>query len=257
VLELAVRGRLVRQDPAEEPASTILEHIAAAKPQRTRAVSRPSPLSPPEAEAPFKVPNGWEWCHFDDVLTDIEAGWSPSALDRPKEGAEWGVLKVSACSWGRFLPNENKALAPETKPRAHLEVHSGDFLISRANTSELVGRSVLVGECPPNLMLSDKTLRLRLGVGALASYLNIANLCASSRAHYARNASGTSDSMRNVSQDVIRSTLMPLPPTAEQHRIVARVDELTDLLDRLEERLTAVRTTHTAFAAAAIHHLNA
>jgi type I restriction enzyme, S subunit len=257
VLELAVRGRLVRQNPTDEPASAVLERIATEKARRTRAragrLSTPSPLPPSEVEAPFKVPNGWEWCHFDDVLTDIEAGWSPSALDRPKEGAEWGVLKVSACSWGRFLPNENKSLAPGTKPRAYLEVHSDDLLISRANTSDLVGRSVLVGECPPNLMLSDKTLRLRLGVGAVASYLNIANLCASSRAHYERNASGTSASMRNISQDVIRSTLIPLPPTAEQHRIVVCVDELMDLLDRLEEGLTTARTTQAAFAAAAIH----
>jgi type I restriction enzyme S subunit len=259
-LELAVRGRLVPQDLADDPASALVERIAAEKAMSVKAGSNreraPMPLAA-DLGGPFEIPEGWRWCLLGDLLVDIEGGWSPSALGRPRQGGEWGVLRVSACSWGRFLPDENKALAPGTNPRVHLEVRAGDFLISRANTTELVGRSVVVADCPPKLMLSDKTLRLRPGKGAVVSYLNLANLCESSRAHYGQQASGTSDSMKNVSQAVIRATPIPLPPAAEQRRIVARVDELMDLLDRLEARLTAARTAHAAFAGAAVHHLGA
>jgi type I restriction enzyme S subunit len=55
----------------------------------------------------------------------------------------------------------------------------------------------------------------------------------------------------------VETLLVPLPPLAEQHRIVARVDELMGLLDRLEERLAVTRNTHADFAAAAVHHLDA
>src|SRR5690606_23802368 len=139
-------------------------------------------------------------------------------------------LKVSACSWGRFLPEENKALDASTEPRTELEVLAGDFIISRANTRELVARSVVVDACPPRLMLSDKTLRLHVGTGAFVRFINLANLGDSARTHYEEHASGTSASMRNVSQDVIWGAPIPLPPATEQQRIVARVEELVCLL---------------------------
>ncbi len=63
--------------------------------------------------------------------------------------------------------------------------------------------------------------------------------------------------MVKINQATVRATPIPLPPLAEQFRIVARVDELMGLLDELEERLTATQATQTAFvAAAAVHHLD-
>jgi len=260
VLQLAVRGRLVPQDPNDEPASVLLERIAEDKARlvKEKKIRRRKPATSIDAEdAPFDLPVGWCWARLGSALLDITAGWSPSAQNRPKTGTEWGVLKVSACSWGKFLPDENKALAPGTEPRTELEVASGDFLISRANTLELVARSVVVEDAPPHLMLSDKTLRLTPGSGIYVPYLNLANLSVHTREHYARNASGTSASMRNVSQEAIWQAPIPMAPLAEQHRIVAKVDELMTIIDRLTERLTATRETQAAFAAAAVHHLEA
>jgi type I restriction enzyme S subunit len=258
VLQLAVRGRLVRQDPKDEPAILLLDRITASKQHLAVAgkIAKCRPRTPvAAADRLAGLPESWVWCRLGDVLVDIEGGWSPAALGRPREGEEWGVLKVSACSWGRFLPDENKALAPGTVPREHLEVRSGDFLISRANTAELVARSVVVGVCPPRLMLSDKTLRMKPADGVVVAYLNLANLSAYARAQYEARASGTSASMKNVAQEVIRELVIPLPPAAEQLRIVARINELMGLLDRLERRLTAAKATQAAFGGAAVHHV--
>ena len=149
------------------------------------------------------------------------------------------MLKVSACSWREFKPAENKALSVDQKPRPDLEVRPGDFLISRANTSDLVGRSVVVNETPPHLMLSDKTLRLSVVQGCNPRYLNLANLASAARTHYEREATGTSSSMKNVSQRIIRRTPIPLPPREEQDRIVAVVDDLMALVHKLRLRMAA------------------
>ncbi len=95
-----------------------------------------------------------------DLLLDIQAGKSPSCEERPATSDEWGVLKVSAVSWGAFKPEENKVLPQNFVVPPEYEVQTGDLLISRANTVELVGATVLVNGTRAKLMLSDKTLRL-------------------------------------------------------------------------------------------------
>jgi type I restriction enzyme S subunit len=227
--ELAVRGRLTHLQLGDDPVPDYLDKVSSAAldaPDLVDVRGRPTP-------APYELPEGWQWVTLGSLLTAIQAGWSPSAQAQPKEGDEWGVLKVSACSWGAFRPEENKALFPGETPRPELEVKSGDFLISRANTAELVGRSVVVEETPAHLMLSDKTLRLFVVPGCSAEYLNLANLARTARAHYEKEATGTSSSMRNVSQLAIRRTPIPLPSPAEQDRIVAIVNQLMCLVHKL------------------------
>ncbi|MYV97572.1 restriction endonuclease subunit S [Streptomyces sp. SID3343] len=235
VFELAVSGRLTSSVGSDGLTSHLVSRA------RTSALDA-ADLVNGQGERlsdPYPLPSSWEWVPFGAVLTGIEAGWSPRAQARPKDDDEWGVLKVSACSWGEFRPLENKALERDQVPRTHLEVQAGDLLISRANTAELVGRSVFVDRAPPRLMLSDKTLRLSPVDGCNPRYLNLANLSPSARSHYEREATGTSSSMKNVSQKVIRRTPIPLPPRAEQDRIVAIVDELMGLLRRLRMEMTA------------------
>ncbi len=88
-------------------------------------------------------------------------------------------------------------------------------------------------------MLSDKTLRLSVVDGCNPRYLNLANLSPVARRYYEREATGTSRSMKNVSQRIIRRTPIPLPPRAEQDRIVAVVDELMTFLRKLRVKLAA------------------
>ena len=84
-------------------------------------------------------------------------------------------------------------------------------------------------------MLSDKIIRLHLSAFADRKYFNLVNNSQQAREYYAINASGTSSSMKNVGRDVILRMPVPVPPLAEQHRIVARVEELMKLCDALEQ----------------------
>lgn len=239
ILELAVRGKLVPQDPSDEPASELLTRIAKEK-ARSGAKEKPSPELA-VSEPPFDLPPQWSWARLGDLVLHIDSGWSPACLDRGREGEEWGVLKVSAVSWGDFLPEENKALPPGVEARPQHEVHDGDYLMSRANTADLVGRSVIARQPPPRLMMSDKLLRVRFSGQVDINYMNLFNNGSVAREHYRKHSSGTSSSMRNISREKISLMPITVPPIAEQRRIVTRVGELLERCDRYETSQTSQR----------------
>jgi type I restriction enzyme, S subunit len=247
ILELAVRGKLVPQDAADEPAGELLKRVTserAALATEGRGKSLKHLPAVENDDQAFALSAGWEWTRLGELVLNSGAGWSPSCEPRPRQGDEWGVLKVSAVSWGEFKPDENKALPENLAPRPEHEVAIGDFLISRANTAELVARSVVVESCPDRLMLSDKIVRLKLSQFVDGRFINITNACAQARDYYARVAGGTSSSMKNVSREQILNLVVPLPPLAEQHRIVAKVDELMALCDRLEAEQADANAAH-------------
>lgn len=182
-------------------------------------------------------------------VKDVAAGWSPKCIETPRSGTDWGVLKVSAVTWGRFQPAENKELPSSLEPRPEIEVRPGDFLISRANTADLVARSVVVpDDAPEKLMMSDKIVRFRFNPEIDPAWVNLFHASTAARAYYARVAGGTSSSMKNVSQAQIRAAQLPVPPLAEQRRIVTKVDVLMDLCDALKARLADAAKTQCHLA---------
>ncbi|WP_071675983.1 restriction endonuclease subunit S [Nioella nitratireducens] len=257
ILNLAVRGQLVEQNAADEPASALLKRIVAEREKLLRAkeIRRQKPVPPVEiTEAPFSIPDGWEWCRLGSLVLDSDAGWSPRTENHARVGDAWGVLKVSAVSWDQFDPDANKQVLPGTQPRLQAQVRKGDFLISRANTAELVARAVLVLEEPPRLMMSDKIVRLRLATECVHRFAWLINNYSDyGRDYYAANATGVSPSMKNVSRAVILNLPTPLPPLVEQHRIVAKVDALMALCDRLEAALTTTDDTRARLLEALLH----
>lgn len=247
ILNLAVRGKLVPQDPNDEPASEALRRIAAELPHLSEQDEIREPV-------PFIVSDGWRWTRLGNVVGHSDAGWSPKTENHPRVGNNWGVLKVSAVSWGEFRDWENKEVLAGTTPRLQAKVNKSDFLISRANTAELVARAVIVEEEPVNLMMSDKIVRLNLSANVDHRYVLIVNNDADfARRYYAEQASGVSPSMKNVSRDVILNLPVPLPPLAEQERIVAKVDELMAVCDRLEASLAAGETRRSRLLDAVLH----
>ncbi|MFW9594329.1 MAG: restriction endonuclease subunit S, partial [Macromonas sp.] len=152
ILTLAVQGKLVPQDPSDEPASVLLQRIRAEKDRLIAAgkIKRDKPLPPiADEEKPFELPPGWEWVRMGETVNSSEAGWSPTCIGSPRRAGYWGVLKVSAVSWGEFDANANKELPLDLMPRPEYEVKDNDFLLSRANTEELVARSVVVEKSLP------------------------------------------------------------------------------------------------------------
>jgi type I restriction enzyme S subunit len=182
--------------------------------------------------------NGTERVQISDLLVAIEAGKSIQTTERPAADAEIGVLKVSAVSWGQFRSTEAKAVLPGYNPDPSHRVRAGDVLISRANTVELVGAVVRVDGDHPNRLLSDKTLRLVLNEQKCdPSFVVQALRLPEARAHIQENATGTSSSMRNISQDAIRTTPIPLPPLVQQRHFAQHLMKLGREVTKLQEAI--------------------
>jgi type I restriction enzyme S subunit len=104
----------------------------------------------------------WTLTTMRSVVQSIEAGKSPKASSLPAEPHEFGVLKVSAVGSSGYCPEENKALIDTNDFVDSAVVRAGDFLVTRANAQpQGVARTCIVEATPPNLMLSDKTWRLK------------------------------------------------------------------------------------------------
>ncbi|MET9850740.1 restriction endonuclease subunit S [Streptomyces ossamyceticus] len=157
-------------------------------------------------------------------LDRIEAGRSPLAEDTPAGEGEWGVLKVSAVQAGWFAPLENKVVRNPNHIDPAYEVAAGDLLITRANTEELVGLACVVDVPTCRLMLSDKTLRIVPNTRvADPRFIALALSSPAVRRQVKVAATGTSASMKNISQRGIRSLQMPDVPMNEQRRVVSVV----------------------------------
>lgn len=183
------------------------------------------------------LPNGWIRAPLGDLLLRIEAGKSFQCEPRPARVDEWGVIKVSAMTWGSFREEENKAVPEGYEFNPQHEIKPGDILVSRANTEAYVGAPVLVGACRPRLLLSDKSLRLVPSPNIDRRWL--INLLSSPavRGEISRRATGTKDSMRNISQQSLAEIEVTVPPRAEQKHIVATLE---DHLSRLEAATSAL-----------------
>ena len=240
ILQDAVQGKLVPQDPNDEPASVLLQKIKAEKEQLVREKKirqeKPLPAIKPE-EIPFELPESWAWCRFGEVSLTSEAGKSFKCKEVPISINEWGVIKVSAVSWDNFLEDQNKLFSTTTPNDISAQVRSGDFLISRANTTELVGKSVVVKNISKNLLLSDKTIRFKFSKFISVDYINLINNARMARKYYALMGSGSSPSMKNITRGHMLNLLVPLPPYNEQIRIIDKVEQLKTLFDDLEETI--------------------
>jgi type I restriction enzyme S subunit len=190
-----------------------------------------------------KLPDGWKLTRLGEVLSGIDAGVSPKALDRPARAHELGVLKVSAVTWNEFRPYENKALPSDFDATDCPRVWRGDLLLSRANTAELLAAPVIASDDYPNLLLSDKTLRLvpKREVGHAPYLLHVLRTQAARR-YFESHATGTSGSMRNVSQATICACPIVLPPWVEQQRIAAILDQAEALRAKRRHALATLDT---------------
>ncbi|EMP55246.1 type I restriction-modification enzyme S subunit [Marinobacter santoriniensis NKSG1] len=256
ILQLAVMGRLVEQNVGDEPTESLLTNIdqEIASLVKQGLIKKPKPTPEiSDSDKFFGIPDSWQWVRLGSLALHSEAGWSPKCHDVPRENQGWAVLKVSAVTWGEFRPSENKELPSNLTPRREYEVHPSDFLISRANTSELVARSVVVPKgAPAKLMMSDKIIRFVFSDQIEPLYINLFNNSPFARSYYLSVAGGTSSSMKNVSRAQIQALAVPLPPLGEQHRIVQKVDELMVLCDQLKERLNQAGETRCQLAEAVV-----
>ena len=235
----------ISQAPTDEPASVLLERIRAEKEQLIKAgkIKRDKHESVIfrrdnsyyervdgierciDDEIPFEISDSWEWCRLGELIETIDTGKSFKCEERPPDKNEYGIIKVSAVTWGTFNQEESKTCFSTSPWVKGYSIQVDDFLICRANTAALVGGCVIVDKISKRLMLSDKVLRIEFSDSISKTYVLYTLRTPFVRAQLSAAASGTSESMKNISQNAIKGLLIPFPPIKEQYRIVSKVEE--------------------------------
>jgi type I restriction enzyme, S subunit len=187
------------------------------------------------------IPKGWEVGKIKDLIKSLDAGVSVNSENKSIQNGEIGVLKVSAVSYGKFLPSEHKVVLTEELHRLTIYPKKDRILISRANTPDLVGASVYIDRDYPNLFLPDKLWQTEPRHNNFSlrwlSYLISSD---DYRLKISSHATGTSMSMKNISKVDLLNIEIIIPPLLEQCKIAEMLgvwDESIDLLERLIGRV--------------------
>ena len=242
ILELAVRGQLVPQNPDDEPASRLLEKIAAEKARLIKdgKLKKQEPLPPiTDDEKPFELPKGWEWCRWNEVakkIGDIDHKMPEEVTDGipyvsprdfyPKNRIDFdSAKKISKIDFDR--------LAEKIQPQR------GDIIFPRYGT---IGENMLV-ETDIDFLASYSCCVIK----TMREYIAPKYQFILSISNFVKNQSKKAENkttQANVGIKSIQCFVMPIPPEAEQHRIVAKINELMSLCDALEQEQAANIAAH-------------
>lgn len=228
ILQQAIQGKLVPQDPNDEPASVLLQRIRKEKERLVKEgkLKKKDLESKPieEDEIPFEIPESWEWCRVADVIFPPKYGTSNKSLI---EGAV-PVLRMGNIQDGEIV-FDKLVYSNNLTDNEKYNLKTGDLLFNRTNSAELVGKTgIYRGQ--QQAIYAGYLILLR-PIEIKSGYLNF--VLGSSYAHsYCQEVKTIGVQQCNINAEKISSFCIPLPPLAEQRRIVAKIEELMPLVGR-------------------------
>ena len=250
ILQEAITGQLTAEWRTENPmqkgnpdtdAAALLTKIKAEKQQAIADGTLKKEKHVAEiaiGEIPFSIPDSWVWCRLEEVVKIAEAGKSFLCKDGETRNRDWGIIKTSAITSGIFVESENKLYSESIPEEIKYKIEIGDLIFCRASGSKgLAGLCCLVESLSLNLLLSDKTIRVKLSNLVLLEIVNLYNKSDSSRKYRISLSTQKSTSMNNITRGELLGEPFPLPPLAEQKAIVEKVDRLMNIIDRLEQQI--------------------
>lgn len=248
VLQLAVRGRLVRQDPEDEPVANFAQ--PSATPRRTSRGGGPGD----SVQGLFGVPESWRWLRM-DAITELASGVTKGRNLAGRSVSSLPYLRVANVQAGHLDLEIIKTIdVPHDEIDEGLLLQPGDVLLTEGGDWDKLGRSAIWSGEINRCTHQNHVFRARPLGAMLPRWISMFTNSPDGRTYFQTCAKRTTN-LASINMTQLRACPVPVPPFAEQRRIVAHVDELMALLDRLEQRLTSARSSHAAFAAAAVHHL--
>ena len=246
ILELAVRGKLVAQDPSDESASALLEEISQKKARlnkegRIRKQEKQPSIT--DSEKPFYVPVGWEWVRLGDVVEVVRGITFPaSEKSRVAEEGRVACLRTTNVQ-DRIEWDDLLYVRREFVTRDEQFVRASDIVMSTANSRELVGKVAIIEEEPEFQTAFGGFLTVLRPILLDPSFVIVLLRTPVSRNALIDSASQTTN-IANISIGKLNPLVLAIPPLAEQQRIVAKVDELMALCDQLEQQQTDSLAAH-------------
>ena len=244
ILDLAIHGKLVPQDPSDEPASVLLERIRSEKERlikegkikRSRKTTKTSDDACDKQEVPFEVPKGWVWTTLEEICTFLSRGKSPKYSEERKF-----PVFAQKCNLkeGGISLKQARFLDPSTidKWDESYKLKTGDILINSTGTGT-VGRTRLFDEsflgAYPFVVPDSHVSVVRTSTKIVSEYVYAYVSSLSTQLYLEENLAGSTN-QKELYIGVIERLPLPLPPLAEQHRIVAEIERWFTLIDAIEQ----------------------
>lgn len=246
ILQLAVMGKLVPQDPAEAPASALLKQIEAEKAAllKNGTIRAPKAIPPiADSEKPYTLPGSWEWVRVASLSRSIDYGTSQKTNDN---SSLVPVYRMGNIVDGILLNSNLKYISPTIEELPNLYLEDGDILFNRTNSYELVGKSAMYSGDSGVSTFASYLIRVRL----MKELLNARFFSLAMNSPYFRETQIDPEIVQQCGQANFNGTklslcLLPLPPLEEQKRIVARIDALMRVCDTLEQSIDAAQAKQT------------
>ena len=263
ILDLAIRGKLVPQDPADEPASVLLERIRAEKQQmvkdgklKAKDIKNDTVIYVGEDnlhyekfsdgtvkciedEIPFEIPNGWAWARLRSLLNLFITGPFGSSLHK-SDYVSSGTPLINPMNIvnERIQANPQMLVSQDTVSRLSVfKVLEGDIVIARRGE---MGRCAVVDSSQNGWLCGTGSFDLRVSHLIDSNYIAARIRASDSVTFLSGNSLG--NTMLNLNQSILNSLLIPVPPFNEQRRVLCAISEANGLLSTLAESNTKVRT---------------
>ena len=247
LLQLAVRGLLVPQDPQDEPASALLQKIRTEKDRliATGQIKQGKPLPPiTDEEKPFELPVGWEWARLGEVA-DNRLG---KMLDKAKNtGKRYPYLRNTNVQWRHIELDDIKEISLEAGELEEFRLLPGDLLICEGGYP---GRCAIWNEPDLEMYFQKALHRVRPRGGVAVELIAISLESDSKSGNLEQHFTGAT--IKHFVGQALDRYVIPLPPLPEQSRIVARVTTLRRLCADLRQRLAERQSVQARLAEALV-----
>lgn len=243
ILQLAIQGKLVEQRSEEGTATSSLSHIKVTNRVDGQRIKEKNVTAFSDDDKPFDIPNNWEWVKLGSICT-IARGGSPRPIKdfitEEENGVNW--IKIGDTDKnGKYIYKTAEKIKPSGVSKSRM-VHSGDFLLTNSMS---FGR--------PYILKTDGCIHDGWLVISQISevfdqdYLYWMLSSAYAYSQFSDKVSGAV--VKNLNSDKVANSVFPLPPLAEQHRIVAKIEELLPLIDRYEKAWIRLEDLNKRFPA--------
>lgn len=242
LLQAAIQGKLTKQLAEDGDARDLLKEIEAEKARliEEKVIKKEKPLPPiTEDEIPFEIPENWVWVRLGDISNKIHYGYTASAQDV----GEVGLLRITDIQNNNVDWTTVPFCSPTEREKEAYSLAKNDIVIAR--TGGTIGKSFTISELPIESVFASYLIRVVPTLGALASYID----------HYldtpiywdqlSSNTMGTGQP--NVNATALKGLIIPLPPLAEQHRIVEAIETALAKIDKLKTDETKLYDIQKAF----------
>ena len=237
ILQLAIQGKLVAQDANDEPAEVLYAKIQAEKQKLIKEgkIKKDKPLPPiTDDEIPFEIPSTWKWVRLGDIAI-INGGFAFKSTQYKDAGIR--VIRISDFDENGFKNNKIVRYNYTNDLEQYLiELNN----IIMAMTGGTVGKNYFVSNLPEQMVSNQRVATIKINSNICPEYVNIVILSPIIQKLIQISKNSTND---NISMDLINGFIIPLPPLAEQKRIVAKIEELEPLIkqyDKAETELSAL-----------------